>query len=96
MRAYEIINDERVDYAETLALAKVKAIDTTEIIYLPDVRVYEVEIQTDKTSVIGLLNGEHKLPGTKLITRTGREWRVTSRGALKEHDPAPVGLPAGD
>ncbi|QFZ84529.1 hypothetical protein GFK26_18035 [Variovorax paradoxus] len=85
MKAYEIVNDERVDYAETLALAKAKAVDLTEIVYLPGVRVYEVEIKTDKAAVIGLLNQEHKLPATGLIVRTGREWRVTNRGGLKEH-----------
>lgn len=75
----QIDTEEKPTYAGTMADAKaaIKTAVENGAVYLPDVRVTECEVQSDKEGLIFALN---RLP---VMTR-GRTWMGTPRGGLKE------------
>ena len=82
MKAYEVtLNDEdKPQFAGTMADAKAIIKDADQSYYYGDLRVVEVEVQSDKEGVIWALNGVAKMTH-------GRTWRGTPRGGLKEELP---------
>lgn len=84
MKFYRINTGDNTEFAGTMDQAKavVKSADPT---YRVLITVDEVEMATDKDSLLALLNNDGQRPdGTSIFANTGRTWKGTSRGGLQE------------
>jgi len=82
MKFYRVSNGDNIDYAATLSGAKdiVKTADPT---FRKLITVDEVEMATDKDSLLALLNDNGTRPdGTGIFLDSGRSWTGTARGGL--------------
>lgn len=87
MKFLRVTNGERpTEYVSTMAEVgeRIKAVES---VFRHNVIVEEVEMPTDKASLICLLNDDGDGDHLALIFTTLRTWRGTSRGGLKEELP---------
>ena len=77
MKLYKLIDDEIINHFGTRSEAQKHGKESTVPALRGALRLQEIDLKTDKASVVSMLNGS---PQAQVL----RTWKLTNRGGLEE------------